>query len=45
MSPAPTAEGIASALQRAFPVPGHDAEEREDRRILHRADLREAVRR
>ena len=41
----PTAQGIASAIRWALPLPSHDAEEREDRRILRRCDLREAVRR
>lgn len=32
-------------LGRLMPVPGHDREEREERHLLRRIELREAVRR
>jgi hypothetical protein len=31
------------ALRDVMPVPPHDTEERDERRILHRHDLKEAV--
>ena len=39
----PRRAGICDALARAFPPPGSDAEEREERRILRRPIIKEAL--
>jgi hypothetical protein len=31
------------ALRELMPVPGHDNEERKERKLLHRHDLKEAI--
>lgn len=41
----PALQGIADALRLVIPLPEHDAEERDERRLLRRHDVEEAVRR